>query len=84
MPTLALVDGIRICIYYADHEPPHFHAIAGEHEIIVAIANLNVIDGAAPGHMVRRVLRWAARHRDELALCWGRCQRGLKPGKIEP
>jgi hypothetical protein len=48
MPTLAVIDGIRVCMYYADHEPPHFHAIAGDHEIILTIANLSVIHGAAP------------------------------------
>jgi hypothetical protein len=84
MPTLAVVDGIRICMYYADHGPAHFHAIAGEHEIIVDLANLSVIDGSAPGRTIRRVRTWAARHRNELALCWDRCQRGQKPGKIEP
>jgi hypothetical protein len=28
MPTLAIIDGVRIAMYYADHEPAHFHAIA--------------------------------------------------------
>jgi hypothetical protein len=84
MPTLAVVRGIRICMYYADHEPAHFHAMAGEHEIIVDLASLSVIDGAAPNRMIRRVRTWAAGHRNELALCWDRCQRGQKPGKIEP
>jgi hypothetical protein len=27
MPTLAILDGIKITMYYADHEPAHFHAI---------------------------------------------------------
>jgi Domain of unknown function (DUF4160) len=54
MPTLAVVDGIRICMYYADHEPAHFDAIAGEHEIIVDFTSLSVIDGAAPNRMIRR------------------------------
>jgi hypothetical protein len=70
-------------MYYADHEPAHFHAIAGKHEIIVDLANLTVVDGAAPSRIVRRARSWAARHRNELALCWSRCQRGRKPGKIE-
>jgi Domain of unknown function (DUF4160) len=51
MPTLAVVHGIRICMYYADHAPAHFHAIAGEHEIIVDLASLSVIDGAAPNRI---------------------------------
>jgi hypothetical protein len=30
MPTLAILDGIKITMYYADHEPAHFHAITAE------------------------------------------------------
>lgn len=37
MPTLATIDGIKVTMYYADHEPAHFHAIAGEDEIVVGI-----------------------------------------------
>jgi hypothetical protein len=48
-------------MYYADHGPAHFHAIAGEHEIIVDLANLSVIDGSAPGRTIRRVLTWASK-----------------------
>jgi hypothetical protein len=32
MPTLAILDGIKITMYYADHEPAHFHAITAEDE----------------------------------------------------
>jgi Domain of unknown function (DUF4160) len=33
MPTLAILDGIKITMYYADHEPAHFHAITAEDEL---------------------------------------------------
>jgi Domain of unknown function (DUF4160) len=45
MPTLAIIDGVRIAMYYADHEHAHFHAIAGEDEVVVGIADLRVIAG---------------------------------------
>jgi hypothetical protein len=32
-------------MYYADHEPAHFHAIAGEDEIVVSVADIRVIRG---------------------------------------
>jgi Domain of unknown function (DUF4160) len=83
MPTLAVIDGIRVTMYYADHEPAHFHAIAGEDEIVVGIADLRVIAGRAPPAVGRRVRAWARRHQRELALCWIRCRTGLKPGRIE-
>jgi hypothetical protein len=83
MPTLAIIEGIEITMYYADHEPAHFHAIAAEDEIVVAIADMSVIAGHAPPQVVRRVRRWALRHQGELALCWVRCRAGQKPGRIE-
>jgi hypothetical protein len=82
MPTLAIIDGIRITMYYADHEPPHFHALAGEDEIVVDIANLRVVAGHGPPAMLRRVRAWARRHQPALALCWVRCRAGQKPGRI--
>ena len=83
MPTLAIIDGIRITMSYADHEPAHFHAIAGEDEIVVGIADLRVIAGNLPPAGARRVRTWARRHQGELALCWVRCRAGQKPGRIE-
>jgi len=55
MPTLAIIHGIKVTMYYADHEPAHFHAIAGEDEIVVRIADMRVIAGYAPPAVVRRV-----------------------------
>lgn len=46
-------------MYYADHEPAHFHAIAGEDEIVICIADLKVMAGSAPPVMLRRVRTWA-------------------------
>ena len=70
-------------MYYADHEPAHFHAIAGDDEIVVGIADMRLIAGSAAPAMVRRVPMWARRHQGELALCWVRCRTGQKPGRIE-
>jgi hypothetical protein len=83
MPTLAIIDGIKIAMYYADHEPAHFHVLVADHEIVVSIADLAIVAGAAPPGVVRRVRTWARRHQDELLLCWARCRAGQKPGRIE-
>ena len=48
MPTIAVVDGVKIQMFYADHTPPHFHASIGGDEVLIAIANLDVIRGSAP------------------------------------
>jgi hypothetical protein len=69
LPTLAIFDGIKIAMYYADHEPAHFHAIAGDDEVVIGISDLRAIAGSLPPAMVRRVRGWARRHQAEL-LCW--------------
>ena len=84
MPTLAIVDGIIMRMYYADHAPPHFHAIRGEHEILVDIVTLAIIGGRCPAAMRRQVLAWAKSRQDGLLECWNHCQRGEKPGRLEP
>ena len=62
MPTIAILDeGITIAIYYNDHNPPHFHAMQADDEILVVIASLAVFAGSAPAVMTRRVLDWQQR-----------------------
>lgn len=48
MPVVAIVDGVAIRLYYADHEPAHFHAVFGEHEMLVRIVDLDVMAGQLP------------------------------------
>ncbi len=48
MPTIAIVDGVKILMFYNDHIPPHFHAILAEDEVVIAILNLDVIPRLAP------------------------------------
>lgn len=83
MPTLAIIDGIKVSMYYADHEPAHFHAIAAEDEVVIEIASLKVIAGRMPAAALDRVRTWARRHQGDLALCWVRCRAGQKPGRID-
>jgi hypothetical protein len=35
MPTIAIVDGVKIQMFYDDHNPPHFHAIIGGSEMLI-------------------------------------------------
>ena len=42
MPTISMFRGIKVCIYWKDHMPPHIHAFYGGDEIIVSIEELDV------------------------------------------
>ena len=78
-----MVSGVAIALYYNDHEPAHFHALLADDEMQVRISDLTVIEGSLRRVKQRRVLAWAARHQDALALAWVRCRDGEHPGRIE-
>lgn len=56
MPTIAIVDGVKIQMFYNDHPPPHFHATLAGEEVLVSIRSLDVIRGSLPSNKLRSVL----------------------------
>jgi Domain of unknown function (DUF4160) len=82
MPTIAIVDGVKIQMFYDDHAPPHFHAIIGGEEALIAIRSLDVLRGSLPPGNLRRVQAWARDHQGELALNWIKCQDQQPPARI--
>ncbi len=74
MPTIAIVDGVKVLIYYNDHAPPHFHAMMSGREVQIAIRTLNVLRGSLPSAQLRKILVWATEHQAELALHWLKAQ----------
>jgi hypothetical protein len=48
MPVISAFFGIIIRIYHSDHNPPHFHAQYGEHEVIIEIKSGRVLNGKIP------------------------------------
>ena len=84
MPTIAIFYGIVIRLYFADHPPPHVHAIYGNDEALVAIDPPRIIEGGLPRRAAALVLEWVALRRLELIDAWNAAQQGLNPGKIAP
>ena len=70
MPVVALFHGIRILLYWREHDPPHFHAQYAEHEAQIDIRRGIVIAGYLPRRQLRLVLAWAELHADELMQNW--------------
>ena len=71
MPEISRFLGIVVSILYDDHNPPHFHAKYGQHEITVDILNGRVT-GWFPPRPLRYVLEWQALHELELLNDWHR------------
>ena len=59
MPTLYIINSIKIDIYSRDHLPPHFHALYAEHEILIVIKTLKTYAGFLPVRQHKAVLAWA-------------------------
>ncbi len=70
MPTIHLINSIKILMYFDDHVPPHFHAQYNEHEEIFVIEDLTTYAGKLPTKQRRLVLDWASSHQDFLRQKW--------------
>jgi hypothetical protein len=70
-------------MYWNDHNPPHFHAQYGEHEVIISLNGV-VMEGKIPRRALSMVLEWLALHRDELLENWTRSKQRKSLLPIEP
>jgi hypothetical protein len=80
VPEISRFFGIVVSIQFRDHDPPHFHATYGEHEITVSISE-GEIQGFFPKRALRLIEEWRTLHRNELLENWrlARERRPLKP-----
>src|SRR3989441_5284834 len=49
-----------------DHNPPHFHAEYGEHEVLVSISTSAILSGSLPARALGLVTEWASFHLPEI------------------
>ena len=84
MPEISLFYGIRITMYYDDHNPPHFHAEYNNHKALIDIINIQVNKGFLPSKQLKIVLAWCAIHQDELMQNWELSKDNNPLNKIPP
>jgi hypothetical protein len=84
MPEVSRFYGIVVRIFYDEHNPPHFHAEYGEHEVLVNFNTLAFLGGSLPARALGLVTDLASLHRQALRAAWERASRLQPPGKIEP
>ncbi len=66
MPTIAIIEGVKIVVYANEHPPPHVHARIAEHHAVISIDDLRVTEGFLPVAKKRKVLAWAATRQHQL------------------
>lgn len=84
MPEISRFYGIIISIFYDEHNPPHFHARYGDYYLVIAINDLQVLEGFFPARAMGLVMEWAGLHQEELVKDWKLAEKNIRPEKIEP
>lgn len=70
MPEITRFYGIIIKLFFGDHPPPHFHAVYGEHNALINIDTLEIIEGDLPTRAKKLVMEWATIYQNELKEIW--------------
>ena len=82
MPTVAIIDGVKIQFFAREHPPAHFHAVFAEHRAQIDIATLHVLNGRLPPAKLRVVISWAETRREALKQAWETVLAKRRPEKI--
>ena len=66
MPEITRFYGIIIKLFFADHPPPHFHAIYGDYNALINLETLEIIEGDLPNRATKIVVKWVKIYQSEL------------------
>jgi hypothetical protein len=75
MPRLARFAASEIAMYFADHNPPHFHVLGREGAVQVRIETLDVMHLTGKVDL-REALAWAVANRALLVATWAELSGG--------
>lgn len=71
MPEITRFYGIVIKIFFTkEHNPPHFHAVYGEHNGVFEISTLEMIEGDLPIKAQNLIKEWANLYIDDIIEMW--------------
>lgn len=87
MPTISMFYGILVLMFFRDnrqHHMPHIHARYQGEEVVVGIADAEVLSGTLPPKQLKMVQAWVAIHQEELMVDWELAVNGDEPFRITP
>ena len=71
MPEITRFYGIVIKIFFRnEHNPPHIHAIYGEHVGVIDIQTGKMIEGDLPQRAIKLIQEWIKKYRIDLMEIW--------------
>jgi hypothetical protein len=76
MPTLRILEGVKVEMFPRDHFPPHVHVSYGEFEELIEIETLATYAGKKllPRRKREVVVKWMTENRSFLMEWWNRLQ----------
>jgi hypothetical protein len=66
MPTIKIIDSVKVDLYSREHPPPHFHAIYAEYEALITIQDFEIYAGWIPKSKFSKVVGWAKENQEML------------------
>ena len=84
MPEISRFFGIVVQMYYADHDPPHFHVRYAGQKALIAIESRTILRGSLSPRALALVTEWAAMHRMELMEDWALARAEAQLNPIAP
>ena len=66
MPTIKIIDSVKIDVYSREHPPPHFHVLYAEYEELIIIETLGTYAGHVPSVQRKKVIKWAKNQKELL------------------
>jgi len=72
MPTICIINGIRILIHLRskEHNPPHIHAVFQQYEAIYSLSDEERLDGLLPSKEEKIVKSFIKKYRQDLINMW--------------
>ena len=84
MPEISRFLGIKIFMFFNEHNPPHFHVEYNEYRASIDINSFGVMEGKLPAKVLGLVVEWAELHQSELLQNWDDIKESGEWHKIEP
>ena len=84
MPSISQFYGIKIFIFYNDHNEPHCHAYYGDEHAEFSIKTGSLIGGSLPRRARNLISIWIKAHKGELLENWDLASKHKILKKIKP
>ena len=84
MPEISRFLGIKVFMFFNEHNPPHFHIEYNEYKASINIKTFGVMEGKVPAKVLGLVVEWAEENQEALLENWDKIRETGEYIKIKP